>query len=68
MSKSYGDPDYQDRLQKQRKEERQKKEKTQKGISDKLYNERTRGKGIRATNKQGQKGWIKDGKFTVGDW
>lgn len=68
MSKSYGDSDYQERLQKQRKEEQEKKGAERQKTSDELYKERTRGKGIRATNKQGQKGWIKNGKFTVGDW
>ena len=65
---SYGDTEYQKELEKQRGEERQKKENKQRQTSDELYKERTRGRGIRATNKQGQKGWIKNGKFTVGDW
>jgi hypothetical protein len=68
MSKSYGDSDYQERLQKQRKKEQEKKEAGRQKTSDELYKERTRGRGIRATNKEGQKGWIKNGKFTVGDW
>jgi hypothetical protein len=67
-SKSYGDTDYQEKLQRQRKEEQQQKEQDQEKKAKDLYKERTKGRGIRATNKEGKKGWIKDGKFSVGDW
>jgi hypothetical protein len=64
---SYGDPGYQERLTKERQKEKKEKEKEQESRHKKLYDERKK-RGIRATNKQGVKGWIKKGVFTAGDW
>jgi len=64
---SYGDPGYQERLTKERQKEKKEKEKEQESRHKKLYDERKE-RGIRATNKQGVKGWIKKGVFTAGDW
>ena len=65
---NYGDPGYQERLTKERQKEKKEKEKEQESKHKELYRERTKGRGIRATNKQGVKGWIKKGVFTAGDW
>jgi hypothetical protein len=64
---NYGDPGYQERLTKERQKEKKEKEKEQESRHKKLYDERKE-RGIRATNKQGVKGWIKKGVFTAGDW
>jgi hypothetical protein len=64
---NYGDPGYQERLTKERQKEKKEKEKEQESRHKKLYDERKK-RGIRATNKQGVKGWIKKGVFTAGDW
>jgi hypothetical protein len=61
---TYGSGGYQDRLTKARKKE---KEKQQQDTSTELYKERTQGRGIRATE-GGVKGWIKNKKFTPGNW
>ncbi len=64
---TYGSGGYQDRLTKARKKENAEEEKQQKDTSTKLDQDRKYGKGIRATE-DGVKGWIKDGKFTPGNW
>ncbi len=64
---TYGDKEYQEKLQKAKREAKEKKETQQKDTSAKLYQDRTQGRGIRATE-DGVKGWIKDGKFTPGNW
>jgi hypothetical protein len=64
---AYGDDSYQERLHKLRRDKQKEKDLEQKSTNDRLYQER-KSKGIRATNKNGQKGWIHNGKFTVGDW
>ena len=64
---TYGDKEYQEKLQKAKKEAKEKKEKQQQDTSTELYKERTQGRGIRATE-GGVKGWIKNKKFTAGDW
>jgi hypothetical protein len=64
---TYGSGGYQDRLTKARKKEKEEKEKQQQDTSAKLYQDRTQGRGIRATE-GGVKGWIKGGKFTPGNW
>ena len=60
---SYGSKSFQQELEKKRKKEAEEKETQRKQRSSDLYNERTRGRGVRARSK-GKEGWIKDGKFT----
>jgi hypothetical protein len=64
---SYGSKEYQDALQKRKAEKAKKAEEKQRQTSSELHKERTRGRGIRATE-GGVKGWIKGGKFTPGNW
>jgi hypothetical protein len=64
---SYGSKEYQDELQKRKAKARKDAEEKQRQTSSELYQERTRGRGIRATE-GGVKGWIKGGKFTPGNW
>jgi hypothetical protein len=64
---TYGDKEYQDKLQKAKREAKEKKEKQRQDTSTELYKERTQGRGIRATE-GGVKGWIKNKKFTPGNW
>ncbi len=64
---TYGSGGYQDRLTKARKKEKEEKEKQKQDTSTELYKERTQGRGIRATE-GGVKGWIKNKKFTPGNW
>jgi hypothetical protein len=64
---SYGSKEYQDELQKRKAKARKDAEEKQRQTSSELYQERTRGRGIRATQ-DGVKGWIKGGKFTPGNW
>jgi hypothetical protein len=60
---SYSDREFQDKLEKTRKEKKQKEAQVRQKMSSDAHNERVRGRGIRATHK-GQSGWMKDGKFT----
>lgn len=60
---SYGSKSYQQALEKKRTEAQNQKNQERQKRSSALYNERTRGRGIRARSK-GKEGWIKDGKFT----
>lgn len=60
---SYGSDEFQKQLEKKRKEAKNQKQQERQQRSSELYNERTRGRGIRASSK-GKEGWIKDGKFT----
>lgn len=60
---SYGSKSYQQGLEKKRTEAQNQKNQERQQRSSDLYNERTRGRGIRARSK-GKEGWIKDGKFT----
>jgi hypothetical protein len=60
---SYGSKSYQQALEKKRTEAQNQKNQERQQRSSDLYNERTRGRGIRARSK-GKEGWIKDGKFT----
>jgi hypothetical protein len=64
---NYGNQSYQDRLTKARKKEKEEKAKRQQDTSTELSKERTQGRGIRATE-GGVKGWIKNKKFTPGNW
>jgi hypothetical protein len=64
---SYGSKEYQDELQKRKAKARKDAEEKQRQTSSELHQERTRGRGIRATE-GGVKGWIKGGKFTPGNW
>ena len=64
---SYGDRSYQERLERTRRKEKEKKQQELESRHKKLYQERKK-RGIRATNKEGVKGWIKNGVFTSGDW
>jgi hypothetical protein len=60
---SYSDREFQDKLEKTRRERKQKEAQVRKTMSDTVHNERVRGRGIRSTH-NGQSGWMKDGKFT----
>jgi hypothetical protein len=60
---SYGSKEYQQQLEKKRKESEQRKRQEAQQRSDELYRERKTGRGIRAVHK-GQSGYMKDGKFT----
>jgi hypothetical protein len=64
---TYGSPEVQDALQKRKAKARKDAEEKQRQTSSELHKERTRGRGIRATE-GGVKGWIKGGKFTPGNW
>jgi hypothetical protein len=64
---SYGDPKYQERLERARKKEKEEKAQELESRHERLYKER-KTRGIRATNKEGVKGWIKNKIFTPGDW
>jgi hypothetical protein len=64
---SYGSKEYQDELQKRKAKARKDAEEKQRQTSSELHKERTQGRGIRATE-GGEKGWIKGGKFTPGNW
>lgn len=57
------DPEFQKRLEKERKKRKQQKEQQIKQRSDELYRERVHGPGIPARH-GGKWGYIKDGKFT----
>ena len=60
---SYGSKDFQQQLEKKNAEAKKKKEQERQQTSYDLYNERTRGRGIRSRSK-GRDGWIKNGVFT----
>jgi hypothetical protein len=60
---SYGSKSSQEALEKKRKQEAEEIETQRQQRSSDLYNERTRGRGIRARSK-GKDGWIKNGVFT----
>ena len=60
---SYGSKDFQQQLEKKNAEAKKKKEQERQQTSSDLYNERTRGRGIRSRSK-GKDGWIKNGVFT----
>ena len=60
---SYGSKDFQQQLEKKNAEAKKKKEQERQQTSSDLYNERTRGRGIRSRSK-GRDGWIKNGVFT----
>ncbi len=60
---SYGSKSFQQELEKKRKQEAEEKQTQRQKRSSDLYNERTRGRGIRARSK-GKDGWIKNGVFT----
>jgi hypothetical protein len=60
---SYGSKSYQQELEKKNAEAKKKKEQERQQTSSDLYNERTRGRGIRSRSK-GRDGWIKNGVFT----
>ena len=60
---SYGSKDFQQQLEKKNAEVKKKKEQERQQTSSDLYNERTRGRGIRSRSK-GRDGWIKNGVFT----
>jgi len=64
---TYGDTEYQEKLQAEKEKKEEKKEKHRQATSAELYKERTQGRGIRATQ-GGVKGWIKNKKFTPGNW
>jgi hypothetical protein len=64
---TYGSKEYQDELQKRKAKARKDAEEKQRQTSSELHKERTRGRGIRAIER-GVKGWIRDGKFTPGNW
>jgi hypothetical protein len=64
---SYGSKEYQDELQKRKTEKVKKAEEKQRQTSLELHIERTQKRGIRAIER-GVKGWIRDGKFTPGNW
>lgn len=65
---SYPGGDTEERLQAAKELDAKEKEKEDEETSRRLYHERTRGRGIRATDKKGRTGWIKNGVFTPGDW
>ena len=60
---SYGSKSFQQEFEKKRKQEAEEIETQRQQRSSDLYNERTRGRGIRARSK-GKDGWIKNGVFT----
>jgi hypothetical protein len=60
---SYGSESYQKELERKREEAKKKKEQERQQTSSDLYNERSRGRGIRSRSK-GRDGWIKNGVFT----
>lgn len=60
---SYGSKSFQQQLEKKRKETEKRKQQERQQRSSELYQERTRGRGIRSYSK-GKPGWIKDGRFT----
>jgi hypothetical protein len=63
QQEGFSSKSFQQELEKKRKKEAEEKETQRKQRSSDLYNERTRGRGVRARSK-GKEGWIKDGKFT----
>jgi hypothetical protein len=60
---SYGSKSYQQELEKKKNEAQNQKNQERQQTSSDLYNERTRGRGIRSRSK-GRDGWIKNGVFT----
>jgi hypothetical protein len=60
---SYGSKSYQQELEKKKNEAQNQKNQERQQSSSDLYNERTRGRGIRSRSK-GRDGWIKNGVFT----
>ena len=65
---SYGSKDYQQQLEKKREETEKQKQQARQQRSSDLYNERTRGRGIRSYERHNGEvvsGWRKDGKFTA---